>query len=198
MPAPDDSTPERPDNHAPGTPLAALRRTARAAECAVEWSGRLGGWLLLAMVALVFCNAFMRYAFTFSPIWLQELEWHLLAAQGALGIAYAWRHGDHIAVDVLSQRYSRTVKLWMNLLVAALIALPCALFFIDITLPYIERSYTIAEGSPDPGGLPYRFAVKSMVAAAFALIAVQAIAVIIDSSLELLGSGSRSARSPNR
>lgn len=158
-----------------------------AAEAIVEWTGRLGGWLLFATVALVFVNAFNRYVFTFSPVWLQELEWHLLAAQGALGIAYAWRHNDHIAVDVMSQHYSATVKLWMNLLIAVVIAIPCSIFFIDITIPYIERSYAILEGSPDPGGLPLRFIPKAMVAIAFGLIALQAIAVTIKSGLELLG-----------
>ncbi len=162
-------------------------RLGAVAEAIVDWTGRLGGWLLFGTVALVFINAFNRYAFTFSPVWLQEMEWHLLAAQGALGIAYAWRHNDHIAVDVLSQRYSPTVKAWMNLLIAVVIALPCSIFFIDITLPYIERAYAILEGSPDPGGLPLRFIPKSMVAVAFALIALQAVAVAIKSSLALLG-----------
>lgn len=158
-----------------------------AAEAIVDWTGRVGGWFLFTTVALVFVNAFNRYAFTFSPVWLQELEWHLLAAQGALGIAYAWRHGDHIAVDVLSQHYGPTVKAWMNLLIAVIIAIPCSLFFIDISLPYIERAYAILEGSPDPGGLPFRFIPKAMVAIAFALIALQAVAVAIKSGLELLG-----------
>ncbi len=168
-----------------------------AAEAIVEWTGRLGGWLLFATVALVFVNAFNRYAFTFSPVWLQELEWHLLAAQGALGIAYAWRYNDHIAVDVLSQRYSATVKSWMNLLIAVVIAIPCSIYFIDITIPYIERSYVILEGSPDPDGLPLRFIPKALVAVAFALIALQAVAVTIKSGLELLGFEAR-AHSPER
>lgn len=157
------------------------------AEAIVDWTGRVGGWLLFATVALVFVNAFNRYAFTFSPVWLQELEWHLLAAQGALGIAYAWRHGDHIAVDVLSQHYGPTVQTWMNLLIATVVAIPCSIFFVYMTFPYIERAYVILEGSPDPDGLPFRFIPKAMVAVAFALIALQALAVAIKSGLELLG-----------
>ena len=167
--------------------LRALTALGVAAEAIVDWTGRLGGWLLFATVALVFVNAFNRYVFTFSPVWLQELEWHLLAAQGALGIAYAWRHNSHIAVDVLSQRYSVTVKSWMNLLIAVVIAIPCSIFFIDITIPYIERSYAILEGSPDPGGLPLRFIPKAMAAIAFGLIALQAMAVAIKSGLALRG-----------
>lgn len=173
-----------------------LRRIQRALEVTVDRAGRLGGWILFATVALVFLNAFTRYAFAYSPVWTQELEWHLLAGQGALGLAYAWLHGDHIAVDVLSQRYTRMVRLWMNLLVAVVIAIPCSLFMIKVAIPYIDRAYDMLEGSPNPGGLPYRFVPKSFVAVAFALIALEAVATAIKSALELLGLGS--APTPSR
>jgi len=169
------------------TVVEVLRGTRMVLEAIIEHAGRLGGWLLFATVALVFVNAFNRYAFAFSPVWTQELEWHLLAGQGALGLAYAWLHGDHIAVDVISQHYSRTVQLWMTLLVAVLIALPCSIFLVNVSLPYIDRAYDMLEGSPNPGGLPYRFIPKALVALAFVLIALQALAIAIRSVLELLG-----------
>ncbi|NIR82456.1 MAG: TRAP transporter small permease subunit [Gammaproteobacteria bacterium] len=164
-----------------------LRRVCWVLEVVVDRTGRIGGWILFATVALVFLNAFNRYAFSFSPVWAQELEWHLLAGQAALGLAYAWLHGDHIAVDVLSQRYSRTIQLWLNLLVAAVIAIPCSLFMIKVAIPYVDRAFDMLEGSPNPGGLPYRFVPKSLVAVGFLLIALQAAAIAIKSALELLG-----------
>lgn len=164
-----------------------LRRIYLALEVVVDRAGRIGGWILFATVALVFLNAFNRYAFSFSPVWAQELEWHLLAGQGALGLAYAWLHGDHIAVDVLSQRYSRNVRLWLDLLVAVVIAIPCSLFMIKVAIPYVDRAFDMLEGSPNPGGLPYRFIPKSLVAVGFGLIALQAVATAIKSALELRG-----------
>ncbi len=164
-----------------------LTRTCSALEVIVDRAGRVGGWILFATVALVFLNAFNRYAFSFSPVWAQELEWHLLAGQGALGLAYAWLHGDHIAVDVLSQRYTRTVQLWANLLVAVLIAIPCSLFMIKVAIPYVDRAFDMLEGSPNPGGLPFRFVPKSLVALGFALIVLEGVATAIRSGLELLG-----------
>jgi TRAP-type mannitol/chloroaromatic compound transport system permease small subunit len=164
-----------------------LRRTYQALEAFVEGAGRFGGWILFATVALVFINTLNRYLFAFSPVWSQELEWHLLAGQAALGLAYAWLHDDHIAVDVFSQRYSQRVRLWMNLLVAVLVAIPCSLFLIKVSIPYIERSYHILEGSPNPGGLPLRFIPKSLVAVGFALIVVEAVAIALKSCLEILG-----------
>jgi len=166
-----------------------LRRLQAVLETIVDRFGQLGGWILFATVALVFLNAFNRYAFAFSPVWAQELEWHLLAGQGALGLAYAWLHRDHIAVDVLSQRYSPTARRWMELLVAVVIAIPCSIFLIKVSLPYIDRAYDMMEGSPNPGGLPYRFVPKSFVAVGFLLILLEGVATAIRSGLELFGPG---------
>lgn len=173
-----------------------LRRTQLVLETIVDRFGQLGGWILFATVAVVFLNAFSRYVFQFSPVWTQELEWHLLAAQGALGLAYAWLHRDHIAVDVFSQYYSQTARDWMEFLVAVLIAIPCSIFFVKIALPYIDRAFDMLEGSPNPGGLPYRFVPKSFVALAFALLALEGIATAIRSGLDLFGPGS-SPRAPS-
>lgn len=164
-----------------------LKKLQHRLEWTVDLFGEIGSWVLFATVALVFINAFNRYAFSFSPVWTQELEWHLLAGQGALGIAYAWLYRDHIAVDVFSQRYSRTTNLWLEFLVAVVIAIPCALFLIKVSFPYIDRAYNILEGSPNPGGLPWRFVPKSFVALTFALVALEAVATAIRSGLELLG-----------
>jgi TRAP-type mannitol/chloroaromatic compound transport system permease small subunit len=169
-----------------------LKDLQRRLERIVDVFGQIGGWVLFATVALVFVNAFNRYAFSFSPVWTQELEWHLLAGQGALGIAYAWLHRDHIAVDVFSQHYSRSANLWMEFLVAFAVAIPCSIFLIKVSFPYIDRAYVILEGSPNPGGLPWRFVPKSFVALTFALVALEAIATAIRTGLELFDPSSDS------
>lgn len=169
-----------------------LQYTQLVLEAVVNRMGQLGGWVLFATVALVFMNTVNRYVFQFSPIWLQELEWHLLAAQGALGLAYAWLHRDHIAVDVFSQYYNRTVQNWLEFLVAIVIAIPCSIFIIKISLPYIDRSFDMMEGSPNPGGMPWRFVPKSFVALGFALILLEGVATAIRSGLELFGPASES------
>ncbi len=170
-----------------------LTRVQLALETAVERLGQLGGWILFITVALVFINTFNRYVFEFSPMWLQELEWHLLAANVALGLAYAWRYRDHIAVDFFSQRYSPRGHLWMEFLVALVIAIPVTIFMIKISIPYVERAYTMGEGSPNPGGLPYRWIPRSFVIVAFALLLLEAIATAIRSGLALFAPQSQAS-----
>lgn len=169
-----------------------LIRVQHVLETIVNRMGQLGGWILFATVAVVFLNTVTRYAFQFSPVWTQELEWHLLAGQGALGLAYAWLHRDHIAVDVFSQHYSPRARQWMEFLVAIVIAIPVSIFMIKIALPYIDRAYQMLEGSPNPGGLPLRFVPKSFVALAFVLLLLEAVATAIRYGLELFAPASSS------
>lgn len=172
-----------------------LTRVQLVLETIVERLGQLGGWILFATVALVFINTVNRYAFEFSPVWLQELEWHLLAANVALGLAYAWRHNDHIAVDFFSQHYSPRARLWMDFIVALLIAIPVTLFMIETTFPYVERAYSMGEGSPNPGGLPYRWIPRSFVIVAFVLLLLEAVATAIRSGLDIFAPKSQKSAS---
>ena len=41
------------------------------------------------------------------------------------------------------------------------------------------QSYRIGEGSPDPGGLPYRFIIKAFIPAGFVLLALQSLALTL-------------------
>ena len=41
---------------------------------------------------------------------------------------------------------------------------------------YVQQSYVIDEGSPDPGGLPHRYVIKSMLPIGFALFLLQGVA----------------------
>lgn len=174
-----------------------LKRVQHVLEAIVNRMGQLGGWILFATVAVVFLNTVNRYAFEFSPVWAQELEWHLLAGQGALGLAYAWLHRDHIAVDVFSQHYSPRVRQWMEFLVAVVIAIPVTIFMVKIALPYIDRAFQMMEGSPNPGGLPLRFIPKSFVALAFGLLLLEAVATAIRYGLELFAPASSSRPDPD-
>lgn len=149
-----------------------LIRVQHALEAIVERLGQLGGWILFATVAVVFLNTVDRYA------------------QIALGLAFAWLHRDHIAVDVFSQYYSPKVRDWMEFLVAVVIAIPVSIFLIKISFPYIDRSFQMMEGSPNPGGLPFRWIPKGAVALAFVLLLLEAIATAIRSGMRIFAPGS--------
>ena len=109
------------------------------------------------------------------PVWAQELEWHLLAALILLGMCHALQRGDNVRVDLFYARYSPTTKFVVDVF-AALLTAAVALLFVYLSLPYVGQSYSILEGSPDPGGIPYRWAVKALIPLGYSLVALQQLA----------------------
>lgn len=144
------------------------------ADMLVGQAGRLAAWLGLAMVLLVAFDVLARYLFAYGLVALQELEWHLLAVTALIGMSYTLHRGDEVRVDILYSQMSPSIQALVQL-VSALLTLAVAIVIIKLSLPYGAQSFALNEGSPDPGGLPYRFALKAFIPLGFALLAVQAI-----------------------
>jgi TRAP-type mannitol/chloroaromatic compound transport system permease small subunit len=146
----------------------------------VDWVGRCTSWLALVLVALMSANVVLRYFFSIGSVWAQELEWHLLVPLILFGSAYALRHGEHVRVDILYGRLSGRTKSAIDL-ASALLAVCIAALFVWFSLHYVQQAYVIDEGSPDPGGLPHRYLVKSLLPIGFALFALQGVAWALES-----------------
>ncbi len=52
---------------------------------------------------------------------------------------------------------------------------------------FVYTSWSIMEGSPDPGGIPFRFIVKGTIPAGFCLLLLQGTSLGIHSLLQILG-----------
>jgi TRAP-type mannitol/chloroaromatic compound transport system permease small subunit len=52
---------------------------------------------------------------------------------------------------------------------------------------FVVNSYMIMEGSPDPGGIPFRFIVKGCIPAGFLLLLIQGISLGMHSLLQIIG-----------
>ena len=151
-----------------------------------EVLGACTSWISVVIVMLMATNVLLRYLFHTGSVWAQELEWHLLAPLILFGMSYALRHGEHVRVDILYSRFSPRAKELVNL-VSALLAVAISALVIWFSLKYVQQSYVIDEGSPDPGGLPHRFILKSLIPAGFALLLAQSAAAAIGSIEKLRG-----------
>jgi TRAP-type mannitol/chloroaromatic compound transport system permease small subunit len=161
----------------PHEPSAPARLAARI-EALIDGVGRATLYLALAMIALVATNVLLRYAFSFGSVWSQELEWHLLAAVILLGMSYAIQRGDNVRVDVFYADFGPRLKFLVDLLSGVLMLLIAGLF-VKLSWPYVMQSYSIGEGSPDPGGIPLRWMVKGLIPIGFTLLALQALAALL-------------------
>lgn len=145
-----------------------------ALEAVVDFFGRLAAWACIILAVLVSANVFARYFFSFGTIWLQELEWHLLSPIATVGMAYALLHGDQVRVDILFDRLTIRQKQYIEVVTGILLVIFSAIL-IKLSWPFVMQAYRIGEGSPNPGGLPYRFILKSFIPFGFALLGLQGI-----------------------
>lgn len=149
----------------------------RRIEALIDGVGRLTLYLTLAMIGLVAVNVLLRYALSVGSVWSQELEWHLLAAVILLGMSYALQRGDNVRVDLFYANFPPRTKFVVDI-ASSVLTLLIALAFIKLSLAYVGQSYEIGETSPDPGGIPMRWAVKGLIPLGFGLLVLQTLGAL--------------------
>ncbi len=164
-----------------------FRKVCRLIDGLNEWVGRGVSWATLLVVVVVFVDVVMRYVFNISFVFTQELEWHLFAFIFLMGAGYTLKEDAHVRVDVIYQRFGPRGKAWINLIGVLLFLLPGCYLIIATSVQFVYKSYSILEGSPDPGGISYRFILKSCIPAGFLLVALQGISLGIKSFFSIIG-----------
>jgi TRAP-type mannitol/chloroaromatic compound transport system permease small subunit len=157
-------------------------------ERAVDLIGRATSWLALVIVVLMAVNVVLRYLFSVGSVWSQELEWHLLSPLILFGIPYALLKGDHVRVDVFFEKFTRKNQYRVEI-VSQVLGILIAGAFLWLSIAYVQQSFAIGESSADPGGLPYRWALKALIPAGFLLLTLQSIASLLDVTAKLRAIG---------
>jgi TRAP-type mannitol/chloroaromatic compound transport system permease small subunit len=148
----------------------------------VDLVGRIASWLVLLLALVMGANVLLRYGFSIGSIWMQELEWHLLVPICLIGMSYALRHGEHVRVDILFASFSRRTRHAVDAF-AAVLAMVFSALVIWLSLAYVAQSWNIGEGTANPGGIDYRYVIKSLIPIGFALLFLQSLAQAIHSVL---------------
>ena len=132
-------------------------------------------WLSFILVILISLDVFLRYVFNFSSASLYELEWHMFAVIFMVGSSLTLQKDEHVRVDVFYNKFSDKGKNLINLIGNIIFLLPFSLIIFYTSIPFVEDSFRILESSPDPGGLQFRFLIKSIIPISFLLLAVQGV-----------------------
>ena len=151
----------------------------------IRWTSNFTAVILALLVLLVVYDATMRYLFSAGSTALQELEWHFFDVVILLSIAYTMRKGAHVRVDIFYDRLSEKTKRVINIFSALFFILPFSVLIVYIGYGFVEVSFLQNEASSDPGGLPYRWIVKSLIIVAFVLLALEAFKALVDDVKEL-------------
>jgi TRAP-type mannitol/chloroaromatic compound transport system permease small subunit len=135
---------------------------------------------MLLMVLNVFYDVIMRYFFNDVSIGMQELEWHLFGAMFMFGIGYTFKEDGHVRVDVFYDQMSIRSQAFVNIFGSIVFALPITLLILYFSIDYTYQAYEMGEGSADPGGLPYRWIIRSVIPISSVFLTLSIIYIVLN------------------
>jgi TRAP-type mannitol/chloroaromatic compound transport system permease small subunit len=158
-----------------------LKSLALRLERIAELVGSAAAWLALALVLVTFAVVMLRYLFQLGWIAMQESILYLHASLFLLGAAYTLNKDGHVRVDILYRGFSARRKAVVDLLGSLFLLLPVCGFLLWASWDYVATAWSIHEGSPEAGGLPYVYILKTLIPVAVILLIVQGISQALSS-----------------
>lgn len=152
--------------------------------------GKAVSWLSLLLVLIIIVDVFLRYTFSVTSSASFELEWHLFAVLFLISAAWTLQQDRHVRVDVFYQQFSERNKARVNLFGSIFLLLPLCIVGVIEGSQFALNAYLMGEKSPDPGGLPARFIIKSVIPLGFLLLGLQGISAAI-TNFDRLKNGKR-------
>ncbi|GAB3283886.1 TRAP transporter small permease subunit [Parahaliea aestuarii] len=151
-----------------------------------EASGRLLAWLAVAMALLTALVVVLRYGFNIGSIAAQEAITYIHGTLFTLGAAYTLKRDGHVRVDIFYRRFSARAQAWVNGVGSIVFLLPLCAFIFCISWNYVAESWAIRESSPEPGGIPAVFLLKSLLPLMAATLFLQGLAETLRSAAVLM------------
>lgn len=139
-----------------------LHALVRYIDAFTDLSGRWLAWLSLGMALLTALIVLLRYGFNLGSITSQEAVIYMHGCLFMLGAAYTLKTDGHVRVDILYRNFGHRTRAWVNSLGGIVFLIPLCLFIAGASWNYVLESWAIGEVSPEPGGIPAVFLLKSL------------------------------------
>jgi len=153
----------------------------------VKTCGELASWVWVVLIAVIVLNVTMRYVFGEGRIEFEELQWHLYSVGFLIGLSYCVYNDQHIRIDILHERFRPRMRAWVEFFGILILMIPYIAVILVYAPPFIEYSFATGEVSDSPGGLPYRWVIKSFMFIAYVLLLIAAVARLSRASSLLFG-----------
>jgi len=162
-----------------------LRAFIKISDSFSELVGKAASWCSILMVVVTFYIVITRYVFNTGSIAVQESIIYLNALLFLLTAGYTLKHDGHVRVDIFYGPASPRYKAWVNFLGCLFLLLPVSIFILWVSWDYVASAWRIRESSPEAGGIPYVYLLKSLIAVMAALIILQGITEMLRNLLFL-------------
>jgi TRAP-type mannitol/chloroaromatic compound transport system permease small subunit len=149
--------------------------------------GLTASWLTVLMVLITFAVVVLRFGFNLGWIGMQESVTYLHATLFLAGAAFTLRHEGHVRVDIFYSKMSDRGQAVIDLLGTLFLLMPVCGFIAWMSWDYVLESWSLHEGSPEAGGLPGLYLLKSMILVMAVLLLLQGLAIALRCLLFLSG-----------
>ena len=166
--------------------MTVLRACVHYIDIFTDRSGRLLAWLVLAMALLTTFVVVLRYGFSSGSIMAQEAVTYMHGCLFMLGTAYALKSGAHVRVDIFYRNFSARGRAWVNSIGGIVFLMPLCVFIGFASWNYVAESWFILETSPEPGGIPAVFLLKSLLPLMAVNLFLQGLAETLRNALVLM------------
>jgi TRAP-type mannitol/chloroaromatic compound transport system permease small subunit len=163
-----------------------LRACVHYIDIFTDRSGRLLAWLVFGMALLTTVVVVMRYGFNVGSIMAQEAVTYMHGCLFMLGTAYALKSGAHVRVDIFYRNFGPRAQAWVNSLGGIVFLMPLCAFIGFSSWNYVSESWIVRETSPEPGGIPAVFLLKSIIPLMAINLFLQGLAETLRSAMVLV------------
>jgi TRAP-type mannitol/chloroaromatic compound transport system permease small subunit len=104
-----------------------------------EWTCKVSSLTLILLIGVVIYNVLLRRVFHSSIDWPFQMSWMLWAFISVMALAWAQAKGEHISMDIITQRFHPRVRAALD---SVLYALLCFFFLTFTFLVWYETHHT--------------------------------------------------------
>ncbi len=140
----------------------------------MENLGRLSAWMLLVLLASIALQVSLNFLNS-SITWMEELQWYLYGASAMVALSYTMTKNGHVRVELIHRKFSLRTRQALEVIWILIALIPLYLVTLTYGWDFMVESFRIGEGSPDPGGMPYRWVVKGFIPLASLLLILTAL-----------------------
>jgi TRAP-type mannitol/chloroaromatic compound transport system permease small subunit len=136
-------------------------------------------WANCIVIVVIIIQVILRYGFGHGLVLLEELQWHFYAVAFMFGLSYAVMTDSHVGMDLVYDKLSPKWQCRWDIFGILFLLLPFAALVCYQSLDFVYESWRLNERSVAPQGLPWRWAIKSVLPLSFALLVLASLSRLI-------------------
>ena len=155
----------------------------RAIDGLNEIVGRIVAVVAIIFAAIIIFDVVMRYAFSEPTRWTFDVSKQLFGFYFVLLGGYALRHGAHVKVDILTERFGPGLRKVVDLLGYVIFFFPFAWVFLTRSWEFASRSWAQGEVTYGAIQMPV-YPLKMAMCVAAGLLLLQGISEVLKIALD--------------